>query len=564
MKRITLTIVTAITAVTLAATTTAAIAQDPTPPARPVPAPRAPEIVRPTTAPRAAAAPHVYIDRADIEAAREASRLDMENAREFAAEARAYARAVAPMPASTPMPPMEPMRAIAPMAYAFDMSGVAERGFSRTLPPQAWAQGDPADSLYRSARELLDRGEYGRSARAFADLQKNYATSAYRASAQYWEAFARYKIGTTEELKAAAKILEPLAAKVTPGATSSFTVDRRTSDNDITTLYARINGALAMRGDAEAASRVAKAAAVQGAPCDEDDQRLRSEALSALSQMDPATALPLLKKTIDRKDDCSASLRRNAVFILGRRADTESSALLLSVAKTDPNTSVRVEAINALGRIPGDAGVTALEDILRTEQEERLQRAAVGALTRSDNAKARASMRALIDRNDAPLNLRIEAINSLSTDRATNDDAAYVRGLYPKAQSDALKMAIVNAAGRIGGPENDAWIMNIAKNPNESSSVRSAAIGRFMRSSTVSVSDLVKLYDASAESRDIRNRIISMLGQRKESEAADKLYDIARSSTDVSTRMQALNALSNRKDPRATKLLEDILDGKKP
>ena len=576
MKRITLTIV------TLTAAASAVMAQDPTPPAaRPAPTPR-PDEVRPVVPPAAATpAPRArkldrngdefYIDRAEIEAARDRAmmqreewRIDAERVREIASEARAYATTIEPttiaaMKAFGPMATVKPMTPMAPKAF-----GYVGEGFARTLPPAPWAQGDPADSVYRSARELLDRGEYGRSAKLFSDIQKNYPTSAYKTAAQYWEAFARYRIGTTDELRQAAKILEPVAARVTPGTSSNYTVDRRTPDSDITSLYARINGVLAMRGDADAAARVSKAASAQGTSCDDEDQRLRGEALSALSQMDPATALPLLRKVVDRKDECSASLRRNAVFILSRRADTESGALLLSVAKSDPNMSVRVEAVNGLARIPGDVGLNALEDILRNEQEERLQRAAVGALMRSDNQKARAGMRALIDRKDAPMNLRIEAINSFSAERATTDDAAYLRGLYAKADNDQLKIAVVNAVGRIGGAENDAWVMNIARNQNEPSSVRATAINRFMRSNTVAVADLVKLYDASAESREIRSRVISMLGQRKEPEAADKLYDIARSSTDVPIRMQALNALSNKKDPRATKLLEDILDGKKP
>ena len=72
--------------------------------------------------------------------------------------------------------------------------------------------------------------------------------------------------------------------------------------------------------------------------------------------------------------------------------------------------------------------------MLRTEQDEHIQRAAVRALTSSDNPRARSSMRALIDRKDAPINLRIEAINSFNSERATTDDAAYLRGLYAQGR----------------------------------------------------------------------------------------------------------------------------------
>jgi HEAT repeat protein len=73
------------------------------------------------------------------------------------------------------------------------------------------------------------------------------------------------------------------------------------------------------------------------------------------------------------------------------------------------------------------------------------------------------------------------------------------------------------------------------------------------------LSDLIKMYDASAD-RSTREEIISLLDQRPEPQAADKLIDIARTRTDPSMRRQAISALSRKKDPRVTKLLLDIID----
>jgi HEAT repeat protein len=167
-----------------------------------------------------------------------------------------------------------------------------------------------------------------------------------------------------------------------------------------------------------------------------------------LSQMDPASATPILRRVVERKDDCSASLRRSAVFMLGRRADSDATSILTGVAKNDPNTNVRVEAINFLSRMPGDAPLATLEEILKNDQDDRVQRAVVRALMASDNPKARSSMRSLIDRKDAPINLRVEAVNSLSGDRATTDDAAYLRALYPRAENERLKDALVDGERR--------------------------------------------------------------------------------------------------------------------
>lgn len=574
-----------------------AVAQDPVPPAPParpaVPAPT----VAPTPAVRPAepvwaATPRPFDDemrwareralensRVWREDAREASRVAMEQSRAAIADARNQAawatadaraaveaaRPFVPSPAITPMPPMPemtPRPAIAPRFYSSDR-------IESRQPPAPWAQGDPADSLYRLAREVLSRGDWGRAARMFADLQKNYPRSAYQGESQYWEAYARYKIGTTDELRAAAKLLEPLASRITSvsndGSTPrGFYAGRRTNDNDIVALYARINGALAQRGDRDAAAKVESIAKMQGATCDREDIQVRTEALNALNQMDPSQALPILRRVIDRKDECSAELRRNAVFILGRRADADAQNILMGVAKSDPNTGVRTEAINYLSRIPGDAGINALEEMLRGEQDERIQRAAVHALMSSDNQRARASMRALIDRKEAPTNLRIEAISSFNPERATTEDAAYLRGLFGKVDDDRLKNAVVNAVSRFGGPENDQWVIGVARNTSESSSVRSNALSRLSRSPTISTADLMKLYDASSESAEIRNRIINMLGARKDQEATDKLIEIVRTSTVVDNRTRAIMALRDKKDPRATQALMDLLDGKKP
>ena len=290
--------------------------------------------------------------------------------------------------------------------------------------------------------------------------------------------------------------------------------------------------------------------------------QVRVEAMGALSQMDAPTALPIIKRVLDKKDECTVELRKRAVFILGRRGDADAATLLAATAKSDPSTSVRGEAISWLPKLQGDAGVNMLEEILRTEQDERIQRSVVRTLTSSDNQKARSSMRALIDRKDAPISLRIEAVNSFSNERATTDDAAYLRSLYSRADNDRLKEAVVNALGRIGGQENDQWILTIARNQSESSQLRAAAIGRLMRSN-LPIGDLIKLYDAS-DSYDVRSRIVSALENRKEPEASDKLVDIIRNSTVINIRTQALNALMRKKDPRSEKIVQDILDGKKP
>ena len=74
--------------------------------------------------------------------------------------------------------------------------------------PVAWAQGDPADSLYRSARDQLNRGDYRKAAGLFKSLPQKYPSSAYVADAEYWQAFSLYRIGGTPELQEALAVLD--------------------------------------------------------------------------------------------------------------------------------------------------------------------------------------------------------------------------------------------------------------------------------------------------------------------------------------------------------------------
>jgi HEAT repeat protein len=126
-----------------------------------------------------------------------------------------------------------------------------------------------------------------------------------------------------------------------------------------------------------------------------------------------------------------------------------------------------------------------------------------------------------------------------------------------------MREEILNTLGRIGGTDNDTFVLTVAKNTNESSRLRSAALSRLSRSPTVTTADLGKIYDA-ADSYDVRARIVQILGSKKDSESADKLIDIVRNSTDTRVRREALLAIQRRNDPRAQQLVLDILDGKKP
>jgi HEAT repeat protein len=484
----------------------------------------------------------------------DAQRASSDVARELQAQQREMERAQREMERDQLNMQREVERARMEMQRSLNAKGsFGEDRFTNASPRQGWARNDPADSLYRVAREAINRGEYRRAATAFSDVQKKYPQSQYALDSQYWEAFARYRAGTTDDLKLAQKLLEdPRLAGL------------RTSESvDVRGLRARILGALASRGDAAAARALqAEQRESPAGTCDRDDVMVRGEALNALGQMDPAGALPTVKKVLARRDECTVELRRRALYILSRTPSAEAVPIMLDVAKNDTEHDIRREAMSWLSRTAGDQAVPMLEDLLKTSNDVQTQRSAVSALGSIDTERARKAVRTIIERTDVQENVRAEAISSLARERdnrvMTSEDKAYLRSLYAKMETQRLKQSVLSAVSRVESPENEAWLLGIARNENEPPSLRSQAIERLGRMTTVSFAEIGKLYEI-ADSRSMRQQILRALSERKEPEAVDKLVEVAKKDTDPNIRSYAIQILSRSNNPKALQALKDLL-----
>jgi HEAT repeat protein len=455
-------------------------------------------------------------------------------------------------------------------------------------------QGTPEDSLYRSARESLNRGEYARAAALFQSLEQKYPRSRFAPSALYYQAFALYRSGSVENLRAALEALRTQQQKYPDKAT----------DPDVGALRTRVYAALAARGDASAAAAL-RAATSSGSSCDEEDMSVRAEALNALTQLDPENAAAALKRVLARRDECSVSLRRRAVYLLGRTGTEQAAGDLVEVARTDPDPSVRSDAISQLGRSPfASVNSAVLLQLFGSAEDEQTRQAILAALRSRGGPEARAALRSIAARSELPERIRAQAIvqlgggSSFSSwlpdirgaymptavaqaagvprspvsvreaagvapplergrgEALEEEDAAFLRDLYPKTDSRTIKSAILSVLGRAGGTPNDQWLMGILQNPAEDNSLRREALARMK---SLSAEDLGRLYDGLSE-REFRTTIVSKLAEREEPRAVDKLIEIAKTSTDPRVRSQAIQALTRRKDPKATAFIRDLVE----
>jgi TolA-binding protein len=108
-----------------------------------------------------------------------------------------------------------------------------------------YASQDPADSVYRLAREAFTKGDFSRSAELFERVVERYPSSTYAGDAMYFLAFSNYRIGGTERLRSARETLSRLQA-----------THPNVAKGDAATLRTRICGELAKLGDEACAAEV--------------------------------------------------------------------------------------------------------------------------------------------------------------------------------------------------------------------------------------------------------------------------------------------------------------------
>jgi len=438
---------------------------------------------------------------------------------------------------------------------AFDaVDAIDVRRHFATVPPAPWAAQDPGDSLYRAGRDLLNRSRYDEAAGMLQRLINVYPRSSYTPDAYYWAAFALYKTDRDENLRRASTLLETQASRSPQAATRG--------DGDA--LLARVYGTLAKRGDRRAAEWLQRHATVRDdttrtthVVCSDDDDDPRVAAMNALLQMDAANAVPIIKQVLAKRDACSVGLRRKAVFVLSQKRTEETEDILLSVARNDPDSDVRQQAVFWLSQVGTEKALTALDSILRTSTDPELLDKAVFAVSQIRSDRAAQILRDYAGRDNAPEDVREKAVFWLGQQHSTSS-AEFLRTLYARVTVEDLKEKIIFSLSQMHSDENTRWLMDLALNDKESIDLRKKAL--FWAGQTgADIGDLVQLYDRTSD-HDMREQLIFVYSQRHETQALDKMIDIARKETDRELRKKAIFWLGQSHDPRAAQALLEIIN----
>jgi TolA-binding protein len=422
------------------------------------------------------------------------------------------------------------------------------------LPPEPWAKADSADSLYRLAREAMTRGDYKRAAELFHRIPERYPQSAYASQAIYYEAFALYRSGGDDDLSAARDRLNQLKQK-----------DAKIWKSDGAVLLTRVCGELAKRGDEACAADIERTAqkdppvqSSQRCPDEDDENDDRIAALNALLQMDADRAMPILKKVLERRDACSAGLRRKALFLVSQKRTPETANILMNAARNDPDPEVREKAVFWLSQVPGSTPL--LEEILRGNADQDIKEQALFALSQQNEPRAQQALREFALRENESEDLREKAIFWLGQRRSA-DNTEFLRNLYSRLTNQDLKEKVLFSLSQQRGAGNEQWLMSIALNPREDIELRKKALF-WAGQSGVAIPELAQLYDRmGAADTEMKESIIFTLSQRQSDRAAiDKLFAIARNEKDSELRKKAIFWLGQSRDPRVQQFLMELIN----
>jgi HEAT repeat protein len=415
--------------------------------------------------------------------------------------------------------------------------------------PQPVRAQDPADSLLTEAQAALRRNDLRRAATLFQTLRERHPRSRSAENAGYWEAFARHRLGGQQNLTQARAALAFQTSSYPNAATRA----------DVEALSARIARDAAMAGDAAAAQQIVERSRTVSSQCPREDEDERLMVLDALLSMDAERAMPTLKTVMARRDECTAVLRRKAVFLISRKQTPETEELLLTALRADPDPEVREQAVFWLGSVNTERATNALIDLLRSAKDGPAMEQVVISLSQQRNDRARAALRELIANADAPVQARGTAIHQLAQREADRDASVrFLTELYPTLRELELKERVLFALAQRPTPAAEAFLTRLALDPQSPLEARRTAILYASRLG-LSVAQLRALY-RSAPEREIREQVVFAIGSRKTEDAVDALLDIARTDGDREMRRAAIFWLGQSKDPRVPGMLQQLLD----
>jgi HEAT repeat protein len=254
---------------------------------------------------------------------------------------------------------------------------------------------------------------------------------------------------------------------------------------------------------------------------------------------DGAKSLVKLKSKTDPQgvnvpQDADAELKIIALQSLCQsdraRCATLVSDVLRSNANANASPRVKEAAITLLGRYGGNEAVPVLIQMARSESNQKLRMRAITALGRTGDERG------------------LEVLRELAMGAAYEDESPTDSAIHALADHENAR-----AVGILGDV--------IANGKNLAARQHAVAL-LSRRAGEPVVDELLRLYDAVPDVQ-IRKYVVAAFGNRRSPRAGAKLAEIARTSTDLELRKQAIHSIPNRGDEQTIDVILSLYDGER-
>lgn len=413
------------------------------------------------------------------------------------------------------------------------------------------AQGTPeelsaARAQLDAAREALNREQYQQAAGMLASQRAELLRTHEAGNALYWEAFARYRLDRTQELKLAVELLRQQQEQFATAETA----------RDGEALLARVYAELAARGEAGAAREVRELS---------DDQHQREEtriqALNALLEMDPDRALPVLAEILRGTRPGSPSYRRNAAFLLCRTDDPRAEDLLIELADSETDPDLLSEVVICLSMKDSDRALDAIVAVFGRADDPRVAESAAQAIGRHGGDRAFAVLTGLVRDRNADPERRRQALFSLSNSGRDAEVSALAQQVLREGGDPGLLEVALMTLSRLETSVPEQVFLDIVTDPKADDQLRAQALHFAGARGSLTASQLRTVY-ANAGGRELKMQVCHVLTQLEDrGPALDALLEIARREEDPEIRQAAVYWVSQFEgDPRAAAFLLEVIE----
>jgi hypothetical protein len=270
------------------------------------------------------------------------------------------------------------------------------------------------------------------------------------------------------------------------------------------------------------------------------DEHSASNAILAASLADSVRIAATLAAMAQNKA-LASSVREGALKWAGRVGTREGDRTATQVARKiaedrDDQAEVRERAVRVIGE--ESDGPAYLRSLYRRLDEPTLRERIVRVVAEDGTKDDVDWIRGIaLDRTERA-SIRERAVRELADD----SDSRALRELYDKLDEPSLKERVIRVMADVGDAESKRWLRDLVSKDGEPVTLRERAV-RSLAEAGAPTTELVSLYDAVPD-RTVRDRLVSVLAERGDRAARDKLRAIATNDPDEGLRQRAVRKLA--------------------